>query len=215
MLDSSPNHSHPDFGPLSALLGQGTVQSYPKKAILITEGDVGNSAYLILTGRLKVYSSDDQGKELTIAFCGPGELVGEMAIDGSRRSASVIAVEPTRCEVIPHQRLRELITADPDLASRLIHLLIGRSRSATQTAKELALENVYCRVARLLNEMAEEADEKGHREVPGRLSQQDIADRVGSSRDMVNRIFKELSQGGYIEANRQRIVLLKSLPARW
>ena len=199
---------------LEEIVSEGIIRSYPKKSVLINEGDEGNSVYIILSGRLKVYTSDESGKELVLAFCGPGDIVGEMALDGARRCATVITAEPSRCCVIPHVRFRDRIHSDPDLAMRLITRLIRRSRTATKVAKDLALASVYSRVVRLLNDLA----------VPGvddclvigeYLSQQDIAHRVGSSRDMVNKIFKELVRGSYISVQKREITLLKKLPANW
>lgn len=196
------------------LISEGVVRSYGKKAILISEGDDGNSVYLVLSGRLKIFTSDESGKELVLAFCGPGDIVGEMALDGSKRCATVMTTEPTRCGVITHSRFRERIKHDPDLAMRVITRLIRRSRMATKAAKDLALASVYSRVVNLLNDLAVPAT-GGARVVQEKLSQQDIAHRVGSSRDMVNKVFKELLQGGYIEVNNREIALLKTPPAHW
>lgn len=196
------------------IVSDGVIRSYPKKAVLISEGDDGNSVFLVLSGRLKIYTSDESGKELVLAFCGPGDIVGEMALDGSKRSATVMTTEPTRCGVIAMSRFRERIHRDPDLAMRLITRLIRRSRTATKAAKDLALASVYSRVVNLLNDLAVPAA-GGSRIVEERLSQQDIAHRVGSSRDMVNKVFKELILGGYITVNNREIVLLKTPPTHW
>jgi CRP/FNR family transcriptional regulator, cyclic AMP receptor protein len=196
------------------LANEGSVLSFPKKSILITEGDEGNSLYLILSGRVKVYASDTSGKELVICTCEAGDILGEMTLDGGPRSASVVALEPTRCAVIPMRRLKERLQQDPDLAIELIQLLIRRNRRVTAKARDLALANVYSRIAHLLTGLAIQ-DASGHMVVSERLSQQDIADRVGSSRDMVNRVFKELVKGGYLEVDRRSIILRKKLPADW
>lgn len=199
---------------LGEIVREGVIRSYPKKAILISEGDDGNSVFFVLSGRLKIYAGDESGKELVLAFCGPGDVVGEMALDGAKRCATVMTVEPTRCAVISHDRFRARIHGDPDFAMRLITRLIRRTRVATKAAKDLALASVYSRVVRLLNELAVPGVDDGL-VVDEQLSQQDIAHRVGSSRDMVNKIFKELVQGGYIEVRKREIVLHKRLPAQW
>lgn len=199
---------------LGEIAREGSVLRFPKKSILITEGDEGSSLYLILSGRVKVYTSDASGKELVMCMCEAGDILGEMALDGGPRSASVTAMEPTRCAVIPLRQLKARLHENPDLAMELIKLLIQRGRRATKTAKDLALANVYSRVINLLTGLAEK-DENGHMVVSDHLSQQDIADRVGSSRDMVNRIFKELIKGGYLEVDRRIIVIKRKLPADW
>lgn len=199
---------------LGELAREGSVLLFPKKSILITEGDEANSLYLILSGRVKVYTSDASGKELVMCMCEAGDILGEMTLDGGPRSASVAAMEPTRCAVIPMRRLKERLHESPDLAMELINLLIQRGRRATKTAKDLALANVYNRVVSLLTGLAE-SSEAGCMVVSERLSQQDIADRVGSSRDMVNRIFKELIKGGYLDVDHRTIIIKKKLPSDW
>lgn len=199
---------------LAALMGEGAVRSYPKRTILITEGDSGGFLLAVLSGRVKVYTSDAKGKELTLDYCGPGEILGEMAMDGGVRCASVMAVEATRCALVSHARLRERLATDPGLAVDLINLLIQRARVATRRSKDLALANVYQRVARLLEVLAQ-PDAAGTQTVHERLSQQAIAERVGASRDMVRRVFNGLIEGAYLEVNQRAIRILKKLPADW
>ncbi|MDE2048988.1 MAG: helix-turn-helix domain-containing protein, partial [Betaproteobacteria bacterium] len=91
--------------------------------------------------------------------------------------------------------------------------LILRVRALTDNVKSLALEDVYGRVAALLRRLS--VPEGEHRVVPDRLTQQDIAEHVGASREMISRIFKDLVKGGYVRIDAGRIVLLKALPAAW
>ena len=203
-------------GPLLAELARvGRVQRYPKRAVLMTEGDAGESVYLVLEGRVKVYNTHaESGKELVLCECGPGEILGEMALDGGPRSASVMALEPTRCTVIPLPVWRARLAESPALAMMLNRILIQRVRQMTGIARGLALSNVYGRIVNLLLSLAE-TDAAGEQVVAGKLSRQAIADRVGSSRDMVNRVFKELVKGGYITLERNRIVIRRKLPLDW
>ena len=139
---------------------------------------------------------------------------GEMALDGGPRSASVMTLEPTTCAVVPGAEVRDFIAAHPDFAMHLILKLIGLARARTEHVKSLALEDVYGRIARLLRTLARPGDD-GIPVVPDKLTQQDIAERVGSSREMVSRIFKSLSEGGYIGQRGGRIALLRTLPLHW
>jgi CRP/FNR family transcriptional regulator, cyclic AMP receptor protein len=199
---------------LAAMMGEGAVRSYPKRSILITEGDRGGFLLAVLSGRVRVYTSDAKGKELTLDYCGPGEILGEMSLDGGARCASAMAVETTRCALISHAHLRERLATDPGLALDLVNLLIQRARVATRRSKDLALANVYQRVARLLETLAQ-PDAAGALAVRERLSQQDIAERVGASRDMVRRVFKVLIEGAYLETDGRAVRILKKLPADW
>lgn len=207
----------PPLRPRDAVLREvaalGVTQKFPARTVLIHEGDVSSAMFIILAGKVKVHASNDNGKEVTLDTLGPGEYVGELALDGGRRDASVTTVEPTTCAVVDTIRLRELIATHPDFAMHLIQGLIGRVRSLSQSVKSLALDDVYHRVVDLLQQLAEPAD--ATRVVREKLTQQQIADRVGSSREMVSRIVKELTIGGYIEVRSGRIVLLKQPPAAW
>ena len=203
-----------DPGLLREIARQGGVRSYPAQAILINEGDSSDTLFIVLSGRVKVYSNNADGKEIVITTHGAGEYVGELAIDGGVRSASVMTLEPTTCSVVSGANLREFVAEHPDFALHLIHKLIRSVREATESVKSLALEDVYERVVRLLGELSDPID-GSQREVRERLTQQDIADRVGASREMVSRIFKDLTTGGYLDAVSGRIVIVRKLPAAW
>jgi len=195
------------------LAARGQVRTFPKNAVIINEGDRGDSLYVILSGRVKVYVSDDDGREMILDIYGPGDYVGEMALDGRPRSASVMTLEPTSCSVVTREELRAAIAANPDIAMSLIATLIDRARIATDNVKNLALMDVYGRVARLLLSLAKE--DNGKLVVPERMTQQDIADRVGASRDMISRIFKDLTVGGYVTIENRTITIHRKPPARW
>src|SRR5438105_10353961 len=162
---------------------------------------------------MKVYASNAAGREVVIAFHGPGEYVGEMSLDGSPRSASVMTVEPTSCAVVNRASFREFILAHPEFALHLIENLIQRVRATTESVKSLALSDVYGRLVRLIMTVAVERD--GELVVPERLTQQDIAERVGASRDMISRLLKDLVAGGYLAIREKRITVLKKPPSGW
>lgn len=198
---------------LREIAAQGGAKRYAANTVIISEGDASDSLFIILSGRVKVYLSNDDGKEVTIGTHGPGEHVGELALDGGLRSASVITLEPTTCSVVTGANLREFVVAHPDFALHLIHLLIRRLRHVTESVKSLALQDVYGRVVGLLNELSEPDGDV--RIVRDRMTQREIAERVGSSREMVSRIFKDLSTGGYLEVDKGRITIRRKLPAAW
>jgi CRP/FNR family cyclic AMP-dependent transcriptional regulator len=198
---------------LNAIAASGVTRTFPRNSILINEGDVGDSLFIVLSGRVKVFASNEQGREFVIDFHGPGEYVGEMSLDGARRSASVVTVEPTTCAVVNRAQFREFILAHPDFAMHLIERLIHRVRVTTSNLKSLALSDVYGRLVRLLNTLAVEGD--GKHVVPEKLTQQDIADRVGASRDMIGKLMKDLVGGGYLVVEDRQITIVKRLPPGW
>jgi len=191
----------------------GVVRTFARNTVLINEGDVGDALYVILSGRVKVYSSNEAGREFVIDFHGAGEYVGEMTLDGEARSASVMTVEPTTCAVIIRAQFRDFILAHPDFAMHLIDRLIHRLRVTTGNLKSLALSDVYGRLVRLLNTLSQDVD--GKSVVPEKLTQQDIADRVGASRDMIGKLMKDLVAGGYLAVEDRTIAILKKLPTGW
>lgn len=191
----------------------GTARCYPKNAAIIAEGDPSDWLYVIVSGRLKVYLRDDTGREVVLATRGPGEYVGEMALDSGVRTASVMTLEPCELSVVSQQAFLEFIASEPGAAFSLIRTLIRRAREASENIRNLALLDVYGRIARLLLELATEQDGKLVVQEP--LTQKDIAERVGCSREMVSRIFTDLSSGGYISFEGRRVHIERMLPKRW
>ena len=200
-------------GTLRAIAAGGVVRAFPRGSVLINEGDQGDSLFIILSGKVKVFASNAAGKEVVIDFHGPGEYVGEMSLAGAPRSASVITIEPTTCAVVTRAHFREFILAHPDFALHLIEKLILRARRATENVKSLALSDVYGRLVRLLVTLAHDVD--GRLVVPEKLTQQDIADRIGASRDRISRLMKDLVGGGYLAVEEKTITILKKPPPGW
>jgi CRP/FNR family cyclic AMP-dependent transcriptional regulator len=195
------------------LAALGRLRAYPKNTVFITEGDSSDSVFVVISGRVKIFLSDTEGHEMILDIQGPGEYVGEMALDGKPRSASVMTMESSTFAVVSRDPLREAIRRNPDFALEIISRIIDRARLATNSVKDLALLDVYGRVARLLLNMAVEVN--GKLEIPEKLTQQEIAERVGASRDMVSRIFRDLTAGGYISVESRHITINKKPPARW
>lgn len=200
----------PDAG-LRRLAADRPVRSFPKNTVIINEGDVSDTVYIMLAGRVRVYNGTEDGREVVLDVLGPGELIGEMALDGSPRSASVMTIEPCSMVFMTVSILRDQLRNDPDIALLLISELMGRLRRRSQSVKQLALADVYQRLAKLLTEVG---GLQRPTVIEG-LTQQDLADRIGASRDTVNRIFKELIKGGFVEVARRRLTLRRALPAQW
>jgi CRP/FNR family cyclic AMP-dependent transcriptional regulator len=198
---------------VQALAAHGVVRKFPKNAVIITEGDPSDSLYVILSGRVKVYLSDAEGREVVLNEHGPGSYVGEMAFDDMPRSASVMTLEPCTFSVVSGKEFRSFVASNPDATMHLIRNLIRRARLASESIRSLALLDVYGRVARLLLDLA--VDKDGRLVVEQPYTQQELAQRVGCSREMVSRIFKDLVAGGYIRLDGRRIQIERPLPTRW
>lgn len=197
---------------LESLAAHARLQTYARNQTIINEGDRSDAVYVIHSGRVKVFLYGKNGREIDLNVLGPGEYFGEMVLDTGPRSATVVALETTRCFVIALAVFRAFLIEHPEFAMRLIQTLIKRTRGLLNNVRSLALLDVYGRVARLLLELAEE--ENGRRVIHGRLTKQDIANRVGASREMISRVFRDLQAGGYIEIAKDRITIARNLPER-
>ncbi len=198
---------------LEVLASLGHTRGYAKGSIVVTEGEPALSMYLIHEGQLRVYVSDEEGHEVELNVMGAGQYFGESMLGNQVRSASVQTLTRVKLTMITRTEFEAVLRQKPELAFHVIQHLVERVRALSRSVQGLVSMDVYGRVARLFGELAHE--EGGVRFVPGPLSQQKIADKVGASRSMINRILQELAAGGYIEVGRDRIVLKKALPKRW
>jgi len=198
---------------LKALSERAIMRAFAKNTVIVSEGDRADSLYIVLSGRVRAYVSDDQGKEMFLSEAGKGEYFGEMALDEGPRSASVITLEPTRLLVVPKDDFAAFLAKSPEFALHLVRKLIRRVRALTHDVKSLALMDVYGRVARMLLDLAVERD--GALVIEDRPTQQEMANRIGASREMISRILTELAAGGYIEVARDRITISRTLPCGW
>ena len=212
MSDTLPPETSPH---IEALAARGVSRRYRRGALIIQEGETGDSLYIVQQGKLRAFLADGHGKELTLGVYGPLEYVGEMSLDGGPRSANVEALEPSTCAVITRQVLLDYIAAHPEFALEMMARLIRRARMATESARSVALIDVYGRLVRLLNQMALEPDAQGARRLNERVTHQQLAQHLACSREMVSRLLKDLETGGYIDVRERWIWLLKPLPARW
>lgn len=198
---------------LISLSSHATLQSFPRNKIIIHEGDRTDSVYIIHSGRVKVFLYGRNGKEIDLTVLGPGEYFGEMVLDNGPRSASIMTIEACQFFIVPQPVFRDFVAKHPEFAMRLIKTLIYRARGLLNNVRSLASLDVYGRVARLLLDLAEEED--GKMVILGKLTKQEIANRVGASREMISRVFKDLTAGGYIELEKGRITIAKTLPGQW
>ncbi|MBY0579394.1 MAG: Crp/Fnr family transcriptional regulator [Burkholderiales bacterium] len=210
-----PSHSvipSPQEESVFELLGKlGKKRVYPKNSIVLNEGDPSSFLYVIHTGRLKVFLSDEQGREIVINIMGPGEYFGEMSlIDNEARSASVMTVEDSQLTLVSRSDFSDCLAENPELAFPLMLGLIKRLRNATKKIGSLALMDVYGRVASTLLQLASEQDNQ--LVIEKKLTHQELANIVGASREMVSKIMHDLTEGGYVSVDsRKRIILNEKL----
>ncbi|MGB9192583.1 MAG: Crp/Fnr family transcriptional regulator [Azonexus sp.] len=173
---------------------------------VVRAGEDAESLIVLLTGRAKVTNFDEEGREIILAWLGPGEFFGEMGlIDGSPRSASVVAVEPCELLSIGKTEFQRCMQDNFQVAQKLMQILVRWLREADRNIESLALLDVYGRVARLLLDLSEE--EGGKRLVKQKISKQDMARMIGASREMVSKVMRDLEVGGYIISSGDQITI--------
>lgn len=209
---SDPYGALPDA--LRQLAVRGDLRRYRKGVTLIQEGDQGDVLYIVLAGRVRVFGSGDNGREITYGTYGAGEYLGEISLDGGPRSASVTTLEQTDCALVTRQTLLLHITEHPEFAFDLLAKVIRRARAATLSTKQLALKDVYGRLVLLLNSLAMPPVD-GTRLITERLTHQEMANRLGCSREMVSRLMKDLEAGGYVTVIDGGMRIDRTLPTRW
>ena len=183
---------------LGLLTSMVTRKTFARGTTIISAGGPTDSLYIIISGRLKVMMSDDEGREVILAILGSNEFFGEMSlVDDSPRSASVVAIESCELLSLSKRDFNKCLEDNFEMAMTVMRGLVKRLREADQKIGSLALMDVYGRVARLLLEMSE--DVGGERIVVKKLAKQDIAKMIGASREMVSRVMKDLQIRGYIE----------------
>lgn len=197
---------------LALLVKEVSRKSYPRGSAIIAAGDTTDSLYVVISGRLKVMISDDEGREVILAILGPNEFFGEMGlIDDHPRSASVVAIEPCEVLALLKRDFKKCLEENFEMAMTVMRNLVKRLREADQKIGSLALMDVYGRVARLLLEVAETID--GQKVVTKKLAKQDIAKMIGASREMVSRVMKDLQAAGAIEVRAGSIFLKDNILA--
>ncbi len=198
---------------LADLARLGETRTWEPGTTVVSEGEVADCMYLIHDGELRAVVAGDGGRVVELNTLSAGEMFGELMLSGEPRSATVQVTARARLTRVTRAEAERALAQRPELAFELIQRLVQRVRTLTRTVGSLASMDVYGRLVGLFDALA--VNDKGLRVVPGPLSQQRIAERVGASKAMVNRLLTDLAKGGYIEVSRERIVLLRKLPPKW
>ena len=183
---------------------------YPKDTVVFFENEEGDFFFMILEGRIKVTILGDDGREVILSVLGPGDFFGDMALlDNEPRSASAIAVEDSELISLHRSDFDALMATNPSITLALVRTLTARLRRANHQISTLALLDVAGRVARVILDLARE---EGRRLRDGRISfrrptHQEIAHRIGTTRETVTRMLKELERQGFIHVDGKDVVV--------
>lgn len=212
MPEKKAQHLSPS---ITRLAESGVERSYKKKSILVSEGDNGDTLFILTKGCVRVYGQDPNGKEVTYGHIEAPSYFGEMSLDGGPRSASIEALEPCQCIIITRERVKAELQQHPELALELITKIISRARAATDTVRSMALKDAYGRLREVLEDLASEPDAQGHRKIKSGTTHASLALRIGTSREMVSKILRDLEVGGYMHTEGRRLQMNKKLPPNW
>jgi CRP/FNR family cyclic AMP-dependent transcriptional regulator len=186
---------------------------FPAGAMILTASQPGEIAYVVLDGTLKVSTLESNGRELTLALLGPGEIVGELALaDRASRSADVVSLEPSNLVWIDRATFDQLRREIPLITENLLRLLARRLRLANAQLQAIATLDVHGRVARQLIALADALGQQlpdGSVRIPLRITQSDLAALVGATRVRVNEVVVGFSRRKLIAVDaKHRITLL-------
>jgi CRP-like cAMP-binding protein len=210
LLRTVPLFSELSEEDISSLGRLATRRRYPKDTVVFFENEEGDFLFMILEGRIKVTILGDDGREIILSVLGPGDFFGEMALlDNEPRSATAIAVEDSELLSLHRTDFQSVLADNRSITSALIKILTVRLRRANQQISTLALLDVYGRVARVILDMARE---EGRRLKDGRIAfrrptHQEIANRIGTTRETVTRMLKDLERQALVRVEGREIVL--------
>jgi CRP/FNR family cyclic AMP-dependent transcriptional regulator len=193
---------------LATLAQRGVQRSYPAKTLLLHEADPSHYLFVVLSGSLKVFGSSELGRDVIYRSLGPGDVFGELGLDGGASSTSVMTLQRSRCSLLQNVHVPELMAESPDFGQFLFGRLVSQVRAGNSNVKQLALDTAYQPPARLLDNL-EHTVVLGQRVLCGRLTQQVIGERIGCSREMVSRLLQCMRKDGHIAMDGHRIVLLR------
>ena len=193
---------------LRGMMSQTTLR---RGEVLFNEGDSGDRLYILLTGKVKLGHTSVDGRENLLAVLGPGEIVGELTLfDPGLRSATATAVATTELLALEHNQLMGFIDSHPTLAKDMLRALAVRLRLTNIALADLVFSDVPGRVAKALLDLAERfgAPTEDGIHVPHDLTQEELAQLVGASRETINKSLAEFSSRGWIRLEGRAVTLI-------
>jgi CRP/FNR family transcriptional regulator len=185
-------------------------RSFPRGVRVFHEGDHSDACYVVRTGDLRVTREHSDGRAIALATLGPGDIFGELAmLDGGTRSASVETLSESELLGLPATDVRRVIADHGDIAAKLIVAITRRLRETNERVARQSFQTVPSRVAGVLSQLiAEEASEE-RPEITVRMTQADLAQLAGTSRESVSRFLATLERAGVVAVGRGRVTVLE------
>ena len=198
------------LGEISALA---RVRALAAREVVVNQGEPARALFAILRGRLKVASSGPDGRDTVLGIMAEGEVFGEVALlDGGVRSATCTAIEPCELLVIDREQFLQLLESSPGIAVKLLDVLAQRLRRLSQRSEDAAFLDVPSRLARSLLDLATRFGERGRApsqdiRITLKLSQQELGDLVGATRESVNKHLSEWTRQGIVKLQGGRMII--------
>ncbi|MGN6814738.1 MAG: Crp/Fnr family transcriptional regulator [Solirubrobacterales bacterium] len=186
-------------------------RSFPAGTRVFHEGDDSDACYIVKEGSFRVTREHSDGRAITLATLGPGEIFGELAmLDGDKRSASAEALTDGDLLALPANDVRALLARHPEISLKLVAGLVRRLRAANVRLSRQSFQTVPSRVAGILAQLSREAQADGdaEEEVTIEMNQTDLAQLAGTSRESVSRFLAELERAGVVRSGRGRVTVL-------
>jgi CRP/FNR family transcriptional regulator len=210
LLRSVPLFSDLEQGELERFSLVAVPRSFPAGTRVFHEGDESDACYIVRSGSFRVTREHSDGRAITLASLGPGDIFGELAmLDGEVRSASVEALTDGELLALPGGEVRSLLARHPEITVKLVAALVRRLRVANERISRQSFQTVPSRVAGVLAQLVSE-EEPGHddAEVTIRMNQADLAQLAGTSRESVSRFLADLERAGVVRPGRGRVTVL-------
>jgi CRP/FNR family transcriptional regulator, cyclic AMP receptor protein len=186
-------------------------RSFPSGVRVFHEGDRSDACYLVRSGDLRVTREHSDGRAIALATLRPGDIFGELAMfDGEARSASVETLSDSELLALPASDFRRLLTDHPEIAVKMVGALTRRLRETNERVSRQSFQTVPSRVAGVLTQLiAEEAAPEGRPSVTIRMTQADLAQLAGTSRESVSRFLATLERAGVVSVGRGRVTVVE------
>lgn len=211
VLKRAPLFKGLDQEATTALVEAMTTLSLRRGSVLFREGDTGDQLYVVVSGKVKLGRSGSGGRENLLAILGPGQMFGELSVfDPGPRSTTATAVTAAELRVLEHADLMTWVEKRPEVARSLLAQLAGRLRRANDVVADLVFSDVPGRVAKALLDLADrfgESDEAGL-VVNHDLTQEELAQLVGASRETVNKALADFATRGWIRLEPRSVTLI-------
>ena len=210
LLARAPLFSQFSADELSRLVSFMRVERYPARRVLVRKGDPGTSMMVVLEGRVQICTRSEEGREFVVNIINPGEVFGEIALlDGKERTADATAMADCELLVIERREFIPFLERHPEICTRLLAVLCERLRRTSEQVEDVLFLELPARLTKALLRLAASHGRAmaGGQRIELKLSQRELGNMIGTSRETVTRVVKELKQDGWLDQEGKHYLL--------